>query len=450
MATFYMYEGPDAPTPTSEKPPLFDGVIDAAAGKPLPGIAGLAQALVCCWSQPRHNTPKPLHYTKIALNTAGIVRRYREVNDPTFTKEYRDPVAEYMKAKDMSIPADVGSLSNMILTYSANVSRTDEVVGEGDGKQIRTFRLTTGLVYAYVMWKVDSSGAETGLGPYVAKNQHQRFLDEIHELVWSVEGHSDLQLSLRGGQNGSYHSTSFSLSNIGQADDYVDDGETWGSVDKLARRFRAFSARGIGRNLLLYGPPGTGKTTMARRVARALGDGHTLRIEAGAIQKAGPSAVLAFVRLLRPRVVLFDDLDRCMDAVIELLHCLELADKSAATIVGTINVIDDVDPALLRPGRFDEVIHMGEPSDTHRAAIIAHYAARFGVTVDADAVGESTSGFSQADLREVLQSAATVGVEHLDAEIERVTRQRGLYAGDACRKYNDRKSGRAPLVAVSK
>lgn len=444
MTTFRLHD--DAPTPglRPTSADLFDGLVDAAAGKPLPGKAGLVQALVCCWSQPRMNTWPPLHYAKLALNTAGIVRKYREVNDPKFSEQRKDPVREWLDANGLRHCHEVGALHNMVFTYSKHVPHEDRALPECE-HWIRVFTLPGGVTYAYVM--AESGDQEIGTGPYVRAADVDKFVAEVGSLIWRVEGHDDLQLTARVAYSANGLNSSFALSNIGTADDYVDDGGTLTSVAGLAARVKAFAARGVGRNILFYGPPGTGKTTIGRRLAREVGDGRTLRVEAAAVEKAGPHAVLAFVRLLRPRVVMFDDMDRCMGAVVELLHTLEMAARDVSvTIVGTINVIEVVDPALLRPGRFDEVLFLGEPTDEHREAIVAHYADKYGVVLPDGAVA-AMKGFAQADIREVVQAVATVGVEHLDAEVERVGRQRKLYAGPACKEHMMAKSAATLKVA---
>ena len=433
MTTFRLHDDVPSPGMKPTAGDLFDGLVDAAAGKPLPGKAGLIQALVCCWSQPRMNTWPPLHYAKLALNTAGIVRKYREVNDPKFSEQRKDPVREWLDANGLRHCHEVGALHNMVFTYSQHVPHEDRSLPECE-HWIRVFTLPGSVTYAYVM--TESGDNETGTGPYVRSSDVDRFVSEIGSLIWRVEGHDDLQLTARivYSPYGS-SASSFALSNIGTADDYVDDGGTLTSVAGLATRVKAFASRGIGRNILFYGPPGTGKTTIGRRLAREIGGGRTLRVEAAAVDKAGPHAVLAFVRLLRPRVMMFDDMDRCMGVVVELLHTLEMAARDVAvTIVGTINVIEVVDPALLRPGRFDEVLFLGEPTDEHRAAIVAHYGAKYGVLLPTGAV-DAMKGFAQADIREVIQAVATVGVDHLEAEVDRVGRQRKLYAGPACREH---------------
>lgn len=436
--------------PTETKGNLFDGLVDAAGGKPLPGKWGLAQAVLAAVTQPRHNTPPVLHWPKVALNVAGIARAYKRANDPSATDERKDPFDAYFEKKGMTIPARLGTLGTMILAYSSAVPHEDSTFGDGQDEWLRTYRLPGGRTYAFRMWKSNSyyGGNEVGSGPYVVTAEHDLFLAEIAGVVWAANGNVDLELTAR--KNG-YGATAFSLGRIGEPGAFIGNGEAL-AVDASVARCRAFRARGMSRNLLFYGPPGTGKTTLARTIAREVGDGRCLRVEATALDVAGSASIVDFLHVLRPRVVLFDDMDRCMDSIVALLHMLEQGgamQEFGAMIVGTINVVSAVDPALLRPGRFDEVIEIAEPGAVHREKIVAHYLAAFGLPAGlGEELTAATDGFAPADVREVVQSLSVVGVEHMAAEVARVQRQRVLYASDACEKYMARRAALDPVASV--
>ena len=111
-------------------------------------------------------------------------------------------------------------------------------------------------------------------------------------------------------------------------------------------------------------------------------------------------------------------------------------------VVGTVNAIGQLDPALLRPGRFDEVHEIPEPDADYRRLVVKHYTKKFAASVNIDSVTERTDGFSPADVRELLLSVGTVGPQVLDVELERVRRQRGLFANDACANYLSNRSNR--------
>ena len=129
---------------------------------------------------------------------------------------------------------------------------------------------------------------------------------------------------------------------------------------------------------------------------------------------------------------------------------LSRLDKTAGkpiVVVGTVNAIGQLDPALLRPGRFDEVNKIPEPDADYRRLVVKHYAEKFAASVDIDAVTEQTDGFSPADVRELLLSVGTVGPQVLDVELERVRRQRDLFAADACDTYLAGRSNRPSHLA---
>jgi transitional endoplasmic reticulum ATPase len=190
-------------------------------------------------------------------------------------------------------------------------------------------------------------------------------------------------------------------------------------------------SKGMVRKILFYGPPGTGKSTLARQLARSICNGRTLRIDAKAFEMSGQHYISEFIKHLAPRVVLLDDMDR--NPRIKYLHYMEDS-KNGHIVIGTVNTITTLDPALLRPGRFDEVLLIKEPDREHLRKILEFYCEKESIEFE-DRFLDIMKGFSTADVKEVLQCLSVVGLEHLDVEIDRVRRQRELYAGDKCDEY---------------
>lgn len=450
MATF-RFGGHEKGSPDSGSNPL-DALINMAGGHPLPGWWGAIQAVVNVWTKEQ---PMPgatrlqwgMWGGKAILNTIGVYRAYQAASNPMATKERDDPIADFVAAAGLLIPDGFEGLANLVHVYSTELPVTDRSLGAEGRARIRTFTLPGGVefhfTFSYYNERDDAVSAKGnafyGRGPYVAPDELEAFRVAISEVIWAREGGADLQLSAvyQGWDN-----VQFVLGNIGDPDDYVSSGSSaaWTSVAKLSHRCNAFRAKGLSRKIMFYGPPGCGKTTLARSLARSIGLGHTLRIEPAAIEHAGTTAVMRFVRLLRPEVILFDDLDRSANQTAEILHYMERSTiKEAWTegliTIGTVNTLTELDPALLRPGRFDEVQHVEEPCADHRAAIVAHYLTKFGLDLPAAEMSDRMAGLAPAEIREVIACVSTVGVEHFDAELGRIRLQRALYAGEKVAEY---------------
>jgi cell division protease FtsH len=218
-------------------------------------------------------------------------------------------------------------------------------------------------------------------------------------------------------------------------------------------KFTALGAR-IPRGVLLVGPPGTGKTLLARAVAH----------EAGVpfFSISGSEFVEMFVGVGASRVRdLFDNARRSAPCIVfvdeidavgrqrgagvgnandereqtlnQILVEMDGFDERAGVIVvAATNRPDVLDPALLRPGRFDRVVIVPKPDRHGRRAILDVHARgkALGTDVSLDTLADQTVGFSGADLANVLNEAAiltarrnlrSIGRAELEEALERVT-----------------------------
>jgi hypothetical protein len=423
----------------------FDALIEGAGGAALPGRYGLIQAILTTWTSEQHGNPW-LWGTRNALNTIGVYRKYKKSKEPPEKKQRLDPIHAFLKRNGLSSPKTLSSICGLLFAYSLGRDHEDFTL-DSQGKQteekkagrfLRRHRLPSGLIYYFEVYS--GADGEYPYGPYLAAKDEPGFFDEFSTLVWEANEGNDLQLATRtylnkwGGQD-----VKFALEDIGAPDPYVDGPSTWTSIERLSTRVLALRRKGVSRNILFYGPPGTGKSTLARNLAKKVGDSRTLRIELAAIQRAGSATLLNFVRLLTPNVLLFDDIDRNIDEVLEVLHLFEQLGGTAGeagtlskmVVVATANTLATIDPALLRPGRFDEVIETKEPASDYRKAICAYYFEHYGFEFDLDEFNEMVDGFSPMDVKEVIRCTVAFGVEHLEDEVGRVRRQREHYAGDA-------------------
>lgn len=113
---------------------------------------------------------------------------------------------------------------------------------------------------------------------------------------------------------------------------------------------------GVPRSVMLYGPPGTGKSTMARTLVENL-DLRSFRIRVEDVSGLENSTLFEAISIFEPDAVILDDFDRA-HAQAALLETLEFFQRHVKLVVSTVNNKNDLDEAILRPGRFDELIEV--------------------------------------------------------------------------------------------
>jgi cell division protease FtsH len=205
-------------------------------------------------------------------------------------------------------------------------------------------------------------------------------------------------------------------------------------VDFLKRPDRYTAAGAMTpRGVLMVGPPGTGKTLLARAVAGeasvpffALTGSSFVELFVG-VGAARVRDLFSAARKAAPAIIFIDEIDaigqRRGGAVItndereqtlnQLLAEMDGFDPSSGVVViGATNRPETLDPALLRPGRFDRQVEIPLPNAKERAAILAVHSRdkQLAPDVDLDAVARATPGFSGADLANLVNEAAIVAV----------------------------------------
>ncbi|MGZ4125210.1 MAG: ATP-dependent zinc metalloprotease FtsH [Actinomycetota bacterium] len=205
-------------------------------------------------------------------------------------------------------------------------------------------------------------------------------------------------------------------------------------VDFLKQPERYARAGAMGpRGVLMVGPPGTGKTLLARAVAGEAG------VPFFAITGSGFVEVFVGVGAARmrdlfddakkraPAIIFIDEIDaigqRRGGAVVsndereqtlnQLLAEMDGFDRTTGVVVlAATNRPEVLDPALLRPGRFDRQVEIGLPNLRERAAILrVHVDGKpLAPDVDLDVVARATPGFSGADLANLVNEAAIFAV----------------------------------------
>src|SRR3712207_327531 len=193
------------------------------------------------------------------------------------------------------------------------------------------------------------------------------------------------------------------------------------------RRFGRLGAR-VPKGILLYGPPGTGKTLLAKAVAHASGATFYSQSASAFVEMfAGLGAarirkLFEKARKNAPAIVFIDELDavgmrrsgtsdnREHDQTLnQLLVELDGFKGSAQVVlIGASNRLEDLDPALLRPGRFDRQILVSPPDLAGREAILTvHTRGKpLAADVEVETIARQTAGLTGADLANICNEAA--------------------------------------------
>ncbi len=198
---------------------------------------------------------------------------------------------------------------------------------------------------------------------------------------------------------------------------------------KDPKKFMALGAR-IPKGVLLVGPPGTGKTLLAKAVAGEAGVGF-LSISGSDCVELYVGVGASRVRVLfeqakktAPAIVFIDEIDAVgrqrgtglggghderEQTLNQLLVEMDgFAANEGVVVLAATNRADVLDPALLRPGRFDRQIYVGYPDIRGREEILKVHARQKPLAEDVDLkkLAQGTAGFTGADLENLINEAA--------------------------------------------
>ncbi|MEA2069996.1 MAG: proteasome-activating nucleotidase [Asgard group archaeon] len=195
------------------------------------------------------------------------------------------------------------------------------------------------------------------------------------------------------------------------------------------------------KGVLLFGPPGTGKTLLARAVAHETNATFIRVIGSELVQKfIGEGArlvreIFQFAEERSPTILFVDELDAIASkrldiatsgdrevqrTLMQLLSNLDGFDtRGNVRVIAATNRPDILDPALLRPGRFDRVIEIGMPDKDERKAIFQIHTRNMNLekSVDFDILVSMTEGATGADIKNICTEAGMFAVRNTREKI---------------------------------
>ncbi|TAU80449.1 AAA family ATPase (plasmid) [Rhizobium leguminosarum] len=214
-------------------------------------------------------------------------------------------------------------------------------------------------------------------------------------------------------------------------------------VELPLRAPQSFKRMGIrpAKGFLLFGPPGTGKTLLAKAVAREAEANFVATKSSDLLSKwygeseQQVSRLFERARQVAPTVIFIDEIDSLAPArggglgepavtervVNTLLAEMDgLEDMQGVVVMAATNRPNLLDPALLRPGRFDELVYVPVPDTKARLKILGIHTKKMPLAtdVDLDDLATKTERFTGADLEDLTRRAGLIALrQSIDAEI---------------------------------
>ncbi|HVI40792.1 MAG TPA: ATP-binding protein [Anaerovoracaceae bacterium] len=137
---------------------------------------------------------------------------------------------------------------------------------------------------------------------------------------------------------------------------------------KFAEYMKTFQEQKIGRSVLFYGPPGSGKSNIVKAVSNALGL-KTVRLNN--LDNIRNQAIVSIMDIFNPDAIIIEDIDHLYSHDIStLLEKIENFNMRGKYVLATANEVTKINSALLRPGRFDELIEVLAMSEEALRALI--------------------------------------------------------------------------------
>ncbi|HEX5644979.1 MAG TPA: CDC48 family AAA ATPase, partial [Erythrobacter sp.] len=236
---------------------------------------------------------------------------------------------------------------------------------------------------------------------------------------------------------------------------WSDIGGVSEAVDKLKegielplRNRAAFDRLGIRptKGFLLYGPPGTGKTLLAKAVAKEAEANFISMKSSDLLSKWYGESEQQIARMFQrarsvaPCVIFIDEIDslvpargsgqgepqvtgRVVNTILAEMDGLE--ELQSVVVIGATNRPALIDPALLRPGRFDELVYVGTPDKGGREHILQIHTRDMPLAADVDlaAIAGKTERFTGADLEDLVRRAGLNALRRVGSEVDQVAAQ---------------------------
>ena len=278
--------------------------------------------------------PTPFNLIKCGLNVWKVMNDNQVYAEEYFRGDWEEPFNECFNEFIVSILTDL----------PCKIIRTSEEerfikIAQIGGEEIG--------------WIYHTTSAEIQ-GVFVRKERKEEARTALKQAQWEKVQHRYIVMEKIPGKGDYSESIHFK-----KDEDIV--GLSSVKADEYSTYLKRCMDAGVARTILFYGPPGTGKSTIARAIADRL-DLRTLRIRVEDIGNFDNTVIFEAIDIFKPDAIILDDLDRANQQT-HLLETMDRFHKHLKLVFATVNHQDQLDDALLRPGRFDEIVKVRRLDD---------------------------------------------------------------------------------------
>lgn len=335
----------------------------------------------------------PLSIGSAVLASANVVAE-------TLNIQFINPVTHYCQKN--GLVRQVGELHRMLMLAGADTEFKITQVLKYDSYSFSRMQVGEN---SYIYWKQTSSSGDESIMYHDDSNPSKNYWlskefkhDAVTNFFWKKFPNG---INLSYGKNSDARDE-LSISEIAKAAPYVDnENRAKKMVDYLAVSRR----ENVSRSFLLYGCPGSGKTAFVEKVASSFGS-RMVKLDSSFLEEVNNHEIERVLSIMSPEIVLFDDFDRIDFDEYEgkFLYITENLKRKMPhiTFFATVNNAEEVGPALLRPGRFDEKIKFTRTANVSCVNIVKLYCDERGVAFDEDDVARAIGrrNFTPAECKE--------------------------------------------------
>ena len=388
-----------------------------------------------------------------ALRSAIMVPR-KNVADPLPTSEFVTAVKED-RVKDVTYKVETGKLEG---TYYRS---TEDVGGEGKARRFSSNYVGSDSLaelmaeHPNTVYKVDTSTFELWETLFATILPTAIVVIALLYFMNQLNGQNGRAMSFGRAENARTKDESLPktrFSDVAGIDEAVEELQEIKDFLTEPERYRKMGAK-IPRGVLLVGPPGTGKTLLAKAVAGEAGVPFFSISGSDFVEMfvgVGASRVRDLFKQAKqdaPSIIFIDEIDAVgrqrgagvggghderEQTLNQLLVEMDgFEDNQTVILIAATNRPDILDPALLRPGRFDRQVTVDRPDVKGREKILRVHSEDKPIdgSVDFQRIAQLTPGFSGADLANLMNEAAlmaarrrksTISIEEVEEAMERV------------------------------